>query len=176
MSSRRVIGAILSMVVIGGGALVARAEEHTMRAVAPWEGRARIFITGAQQAFVLGTFAGRLAVDPESSALHGAELMCPGAFEADYAANTNRGGGHCIITTGSKERLFARWTCVGEPDKGCAGRFVFTGGTGAYQDVTGDGDLMLRLTLEEMTHLGQLESEYDVKGVATWPALRFRTP
>ena len=104
------------------------------------------------------------------------QLVCPGAFEADYATNTNRGEGRCIITTRSGERLFARWACVGEPDKGCAGRFAFTGGTGTYQGVTGDGELALRLTIEKMTRLEQLESDYDVKGLASWPALRYRTP
>jgi hypothetical protein len=42
--------------------------------------------------------------------------------------------------------------------------------------VTGEGALALRLTLTEMTHLEQLESDYDVKGLASWPALRYRTP
>jgi hypothetical protein len=177
MSRRRARIAVVSAMVIMGSALpVARAEEHAVRVDAPWEGRARIYIMGQQQAFVLGVFAGRLAVDPKSSSLNGAQLVCPGAFDADYAAKANRGEGRCVITTGSGERLFARWTCTGEPDKGCAGRFVFTGGTGAYQGVTGEGALALRLTLTEMTHLEQVESDYDVKGLASWPALRYRTP
>ena len=35
---------------------------------------------------------------------------------------------------------------------------------------------MLRLTLSDLTRLNQLESDYDVKGLAIWPALRYRTP
>jgi hypothetical protein len=131
---------------------------------------------GPQQALVLGVFAGRLSADKEASALHGAQLLCPGAIDADYAANTLRGDGRCIITTGSQDRLFARWTCAGVPDQGCAGRFVLTGGTGAYQGVTGDGELALRMTISRMTNLDQLESDYEVKGVATWPTLEYRTP
>jgi hypothetical protein len=177
MSRRRTRVAILSaMMIIGGAVPGARGAEHAVRGDAPWEGRARIYITGPQQAFVLGAFTGRLAVNPESSVLHGAQLVCPGAFDADYAANTTRGEGHCIITTGSGDRIFASWSCAGQPDKGCSGRFVLTGGTGAYQGVTGDGDLALRMTLSEMTRLEQLESDYDVKGLATWPELRYRTP
>jgi hypothetical protein len=176
MGRRRAAETILWMVVIVGVALVTHAEEHTIQVTAPWEGRARIFVTGDHQAFAFGVFAGRLTVDKESNALHDAQLVCPGAFDADYATNVQRGEGRCVIKTGSGDRLFARWTCAGEPDKGCTGRFVFTGGTGAYQRVSGDGDLTLRLTLTEMTHLDQLESEYDVKGLATWPALRYSTP
>jgi hypothetical protein len=177
MSRRQAWIAVVSAMLLMGSALpAARAEEHTVRVDAPWEGRARIYVMGQQQAFVLGAFSGRLTVDPESSPLNGAQLVCPGAFDADYAAKTNQGEGRCVITTGSGERLFARWTCAGEPDKGCAGRFVFTGGTGAYQGVTGDGELALRLTIEKMTRLELLESDYDVKGLASWPALRYRTP
>ena len=177
MSRRRTRVAILSvMVTIGGAVPGALGAEHAVRGDAPWEGRARIYITGPQQAFVLGAFSGRLAVNPESSVLQGAQLLCPGAFSADYATNTTRGEGHCIITTGNEDRLFARWTCTGEPDKGCSGRFVLTGGTGPYQGATGEGELSLRLTLADLTRLNQLESDYDVKGRATWPELRYRTP
>jgi hypothetical protein len=177
MSRRRTRVAVLSvMVVIGGVLATARAEEHAVRIQAPWEGRLRIYVTGQQQGFALGVFSGRLAVDPESSVLRGARLVCPGTVEMDYAANTYRGEGRCIITTASKDRLFARWACAGVPDKECTGRFVLTGGTGAYQGITGEGDLSLQMTLSDLTRLDQLESDYDVKGLATWPALRYRTP
>ena len=177
MSRRRTRVAVLSVMVVMSGVLATvRAEEHTLQATAPWEGRARIFVTGEHQAFMLGVFAGRLAVDKESNVLHGSQLVCPGTFDADYATNAQRGEGRCVIVTGRGDRLFARWTCAGEPDKGCTGRFVFTGGTGVYQGITGDGDLTLRMTLTEMTHLDQLESGYDLKGFATWSALRYRTP
>ena len=177
MSWRRIPIAILSALAILGSALPAtRAEEHSIRAEAPWEGRMRVYVMGQRQAFILGVFTGSLAVNPESSAFHGAQLLCPGVIDGDYAANVIRGNGQCVVTAGSGDRLFARWTCTGEPEKGCAGRFVLTGGTGAYQGVTGEGDLMLRLTLSDLTRLNQLESDYDVKGLATWPALRYRTP
>src|SRR5262249_14084445 len=168
MRSRQGVGIIVAMGVIAIGALVARAEEHTIQMTAPWEGRARIFVTGEHQAFALGVFAGRLTVEKPPQALHDARLVCPGGFDLDYATKVQRGEGGCIITTGTGERLFARWSCVGEPDKGCAGRFVLTGGTGAYQGVTGDGDLTLLMTLAELTHLDQLDSGYDLRGVATW--------
>jgi hypothetical protein len=177
MSNHRTRVAVLSALLIMSAALaVARAEEHTVRAVSPWEGRMRLYVMGQQQALAMGVFTGRLAADPESSPLHGAQLLCPGAVDLDYAANTLRGNGHCAITTASKDRLFARWMCSGVPDQGCAGRFVFTGGTGPYEGVTGSGDLSLRLTLTDLAHLNQLESDYDVKGLATWATLQYRVP
>ena len=174
MTGRRALGAALSVVVIAVGALSARAEERTIQAVATWEARARVYVTGPEQAFLLGAFSGRLTVEKEPSALNGAELVCPTAFEADRA--TQRGEGRCIITAPSGDRLFARWTCAGEPDKGCSGRFVLTGGTGAYQGVTGEGDFALRITLSGLVRFERLEADYDLRGVASWPALRYRTP
>jgi hypothetical protein len=177
MSSRQVMGTILSVVAIAaGGAPVVPAEERTVQAVTPWEARARIFVTGPQQAFLVAVFAGRFAVENGPSPLDGAQLACPAAVEADYAAKAQRGEGRCVITTGSGDRLFARWICAGEPDKGCTGRFVLTGGTGAYQGVTGDGDFVLRLILSDLIHFERLEAEYDLAGLAAWPGLRYRTP
>jgi hypothetical protein len=135
-----------------------------------------VFVTGPQQAFLLGVLGGRLAVEREPSALDGAQLVCPGAFDADYEAKTVRGEGRCIITTRSGHRLFARWACAGEPDRGCAGRFVLTGGTGAFQGVAGESEFALRLVLSEIIGFDQREAEYDLAGVAAWPQLRYRTP
>jgi len=177
MTRRRTRLVVLSILVVMIGATsMARAAEQAVRGEAPWDGRARIYITGPQQAFLLGAFIGRLAIDPNSSILHDARLMCPGTFDLDYATSSIRGEGRCIITTSTGDVIFARWSCVGQPEKGCSGRFVITGGTGAYQGVTGDGDLTLRLTFSELTGLRQIESDYDVKGLVTWPALRYRTP
>jgi hypothetical protein len=167
---------VLSIAMIAGSALLAQAEERTIRAVAPWEGRVRVYVTGPRQGLALGSFAGRLTAEKEPSALDGAQLVCPGAIDADYATNTQRGEGRCVITAVSGDRVFARWTCSGEPDKGCAGRFVLTGGTGAYQGVTGDGDFALQLVLSDLVHFERLEADYDLAGVASWPALKYRTP
>jgi hypothetical protein len=176
MGSRQLLGAVLSWVLVAGVVPAVRAEERTIQAVAPWAGRVRVYVTGPQQGFMLGTFAGRLTVEKEASPLDGAQFVCPGAVDADYAANIQRGEGRCVITAASGDRLFARWTCAGQPDKGCSGRFVLTGGTGAYQGVTGDGELVLRLVLSDLVRLERLEADYDLSGRASWPALRYRTP
>jgi hypothetical protein len=177
MDSRRAMGTILSMVMIAtGGVPVASAEEHTIQATAPWQARARVFVTGPEQVFLLGAFVGRLAVEKEPLTLDGAQIVCPAAFDADFAANRQRGEGRCVITTGNGDRVFARWTCTGAPDKGCAGPFVLTGGTGAFQGVTGEGNLVLRLVLSEVVQIGRQESEHDLAGAARWPGLKYRTP
>jgi hypothetical protein len=54
--------------------------------------------------------------------------------------------------------------------------FILTGGTGAYQGVTGDGDFSLRITLSDLAGFERLEAEYDLAGLATWSSLRYRTP
>jgi hypothetical protein len=166
----------LAILVIAGSAFSAWAEERTIQATAPWQGRARVYVVGPQQGFLLGTFAGRLAVEKEPSPLDGAQFVCPGAIDADYAANTLRGEGRCVITAPSGDRLFARWSCAGAPDKGCTGRFVLTGGTVAYQGVTGDGDFALQLVLTDLVRFERLEADYDLAGRASWPGLRYRTP
>jgi hypothetical protein len=166
----------LMIAVLAGSALAAQAEERTIQANSRWEGRARVYVTGPRHVFLLGSFAGRLMVEKEPSALDGAQLVCPAAIDADYGTNTQHGEGRCVMTAASGDRLFARWMCTGEPDKGCAGRFVLTGGTGTYQGVTGDGDFVLRLLLSDLVRFERLEADYDVAGVSVWSGLRYRTP
>jgi hypothetical protein len=158
------------------GAAAAGAEEGTIRATAPWKAQARVFITGAQQATMLGVLTGRLVVEQEPRALDGAQLLCPATFEADFAAQSHRGEGRCILTLAGGERIFGRWTCTGQTDHGCAGRVALTEGTGAYQGVTGEGDFTLGMKLSELVRSDQLVSDYELTGVMTWPGLRYRKP
>ena len=154
---------------------MARAEEHTIPATAPWVARARVFVIGRQQGFLLGALVGRLVVEQTPSLLDGAELSCPAAVDADYSLMTQRGEGRCVVATGTGDRLFARWSCAGEPDKGCAGRFVLLE-DGTVSGRTGDGDFTLRIQITDLTRFERQEAEYELTGLATWPELRYRTP
>jgi hypothetical protein len=177
MGSRKAIASVLTVAAIAaGGTPAAPGEQHAVPASASWQARVRIFVTGPQQAFLLGAFGGRLAVEKEPRTLDGAQLVCPTAVDADYAAGTQRAEGRCVITTGGGDRLFARWMCVGEPEKGCAGRFVLTGGTGAFQGVTGESAFVLRLLLSEIIQFDRQEAEYGLTGLASWPGLTYRSP
>ena len=177
MNGRQGIASVVATaLIVAGGAFVAHSEEHAVRAAAPWQARARIFVTGPRQVFLLGALSGRLAVESGPQTLDGAQLVCPAAVDADYAVKTQRGEGRCVITTGGGDRVFARWTCAGEPDQGCAGRFVLTGGTGALQGVTGEGDVVLRLILSDLVRFERQEAEYDLAGLFVWPELKYRTP
>jgi hypothetical protein len=158
------------------GPSVARAEEGTVQALSSWQARMRVYVTGPQQAFMTGAFGGRLFVEKESGALDAAQLWCPGAVEADYEKKAQRGEGRCIITARTGDRVFARWTCSGPPDTGCAGKFTLTGGTGKFQGITGEGDFALRLVVSEALRMDRQELEYDLTGLAVWPALRYRIP
>ena len=177
IDGRQAIASVVAAaLIVAGGAFVAHPEEHAVRAAAPWQARARIFVTGPQHVFLLGALRGRLGVERGPPTLDGADLLCPASFDADYAARTQHGEGRCVITTGGGDRVFARWTCAGEPDQGCAGRFLLTGGTGAFQGVTGEGDVVLRLILSELVQFERQEAEYDLTGLFTWPELKYRTP
>jgi hypothetical protein len=75
-------------VLAAGRVHPARAEEHTIQAAAPRAARARVFVTGPRQAFLLGVLAGRLAVEGQPTPLDRAEFVCPAVVDGDYAANT----------------------------------------------------------------------------------------
>jgi len=176
MDSRRGAAAALTALLLTGGVSMARAEDRAVRAGTSWHARVRIFVTGSQQMFLLGVFGGRFAVESGPRTLDGAALVCPAAFDADYTAKSQHGEGRCVLTTGAGDRVFARWTCGGEPDQGCTGRFTLTGGTGAFQGVTGEGDVVIKMVVSSLLQFEQQEAEYELSGLASWPALTYRTP
>src|SRR5262249_62040892 len=105
LGGRRGIAFILCIAAMAaGGTPSAHAEQHTVPANLSWQARVRVFVTGPQQAFLLGTFSGRLVVQGEPRTLDGAQISCPGVMDSDYAAGAQRGEGRGIITTRSGAR------------------------------------------------------------------------
>ena len=126
---RRVLGAILStgLIAAASGAQVAHAEEHTIRATAPWVSRARVFVTGRQQGFLLGVLAGRLLVEQKpspSTARSSCARRRSTRTTADDAAR-----GRALRHHDRKRRSTLRPVeLCGRTGQGCAGRFVLLGG------------------------------------------------
>ena len=147
-----------------------------MTAAAAWQGRGRAFDLGGGEALFLGAFGGTLFVETAQGDLHAARLLCPGTLEAKAGSDTHTSQGRCIITARTGDREFAQWSCTGSVGAGCKGTFRLTGGTGRFQGITGEGDLVLRLALSEFVALSKQESEHEMVGLAAWPALKYRIP
>lgn len=152
------------------------AEEHKIDAFAPWEGRGQFFQIGTEKAMFVGAFMGTVYVDDGESLIAGGNLICPGSIELNLVDGTQQGAGHCVISSGPGERIYAEWTCSGAFGEGCNGMFTLTEGTGQWQGVSGGGPFSARSELRAfVTMPGNVVNQF-VKGLMVWRDFRYSLP
>jgi hypothetical protein len=165
---------VLSMVIGFQG--TASAEEGTVKAAATWKARSFVFPVGQDQAYLVGVYSGTLYVDDGKGALHAASIVCPATAEGDLKSMTKTGQGRCILTDEDGNRIYARFTCTGDLE-GCRGPFKIDGGTGRFEGITGEGEMVSRILVRQMTTVMGFETvEQEGEGIAVWPSLTYRIP
>jgi hypothetical protein len=163
--------------LVGGPAAALAAEEETVRAVAAWTGQGWFFPVGAEEALFMGMLRGTFFVENSRGALDTARMTCPVTLQMHRVTGTQAGEGRCVLTNRDQHQVFARWTCAGTYSVGCQGRFTLTGGTGAFQGITGEGELVMRGVIHELTLQPGGDSARETgAGIAVLPALRYRIP
>jgi hypothetical protein len=167
---------LLMMLTVLLGHQVA-AEERTISAYAPWEGRGQLYPTGLERATFVGAFSGVIFVEDQGELNLGGNMMCPGMMEIDLASERQTGSGHCVISNAEGERVYADWTCSGAHLMGCEGKFTLTGGTGAYAGIAGEGDMLVRSGLQEVAIAGPGNIvQRSASGLVIWRNLHFSIP
>jgi hypothetical protein len=165
---------VLSMVIGFQG--TASAEEGTVKAAATWKARSFVFPVGQDQAYLVGVYSGTLYVDDGKGALHAASIVCPATAEGDLKSMTKTGQGRCILTDDDGNRIYARFSCSGDLE-GCRGPFKIDGGTGRFTGITGEGEMISRILVRQMTTVMGFETvEQEGEGIAVWPSLTYRIP
>lgn len=155
---------------------VAGAEEGTVKAAATWKARSFVFPVGQDQAYLVGVYSGTFFVDDGKGALHAASIVCPATAEGDLKSVTKTGQGRCILTDEEGNRVYARFTCKGDLE-GCRGPFTVVGGTGKFDGITGEGEMISRILVRQITTVtGFQNAEQEGEGIATWPSLTYRIP
>ena len=167
--------AVLVVAVLGGGASVF-AEEGTVRAVAPWKGQGFAFPVGPDEVYMVAVYSGTMFVDDGKGSLHAASIVCPGTVQGDFKTMTKTGQGRCIITNEDGDRVYARFSCVGDME-GCRGTFKLDGGTGKYAGITGEGEMVSQLQGRAVTVVAGYDAAQQVsEGIVVWPKLKYSIP
>jgi lipid-binding SYLF domain-containing protein len=150
------------------------AVENTVKATAAWEGQGFAFPVGNDQAYMVGVYAGVMFVDDGKGPLNAAAIVCPGTTEGILTKGTKTGEGRCIITDQDGDRVFARFTCVGDFE-GCRGPFTIVDGTGKFAGITGEGEMISRIQARQLTTYPTVVETVQQQGygVAVWPALHY---
>lgn len=170
------IAVLAALALLVGSGSVAGAEEGTVKATATWRARSFVFPVGQDQAYLVGVYSGTFFVDDGKGALHAASIVCPATAEGDLKTMTKTGQGRCILTDEDGNRIYARFSCTGDLE-GCRGPFKIEGGTGRFEGITGEGEMISRILVRQMTTVTGFETaEQEGEGVAVWPSLTYRIP
>ena len=173
---KRIMTLLTVLTIVSGFGAIADAEEGTVKAVAPWKGRAFAFPVGKDQAYLVGVYSGTLYVEDGKGVLHAASIVCPATAEGDLKAGTKTGQGRCILTAEDGDRVYARFTCKGDLE-GCRGPFTIEGGTGRFDGITGEGEMISHILVRQLTMVtGFNTAEQNGEGVAIWPSLSYKIP
>ena len=150
---------------------------ETINAYSTWAGRGQIFQTGTASASFVGAFSGVLFVEKQKELVHGGNMICPGMMEIDLKDGKQTGRGRCTITNAGGERIFAEWTCSGTFAAGCDGDLKFTGGTGAFEKISGGGPFTARSTVHE-TYANETGNVIGnaAGGIIIWKNIRYVLP
>jgi hypothetical protein len=166
----------LAAMVMLGASLSASAEEGGVKAIAPWKGQGYAFPIGNDRVYMVAVFSGTIFVDDGKGPLHAGSIVCPATMEGDLNTMTKTGQGHCILTNEDGDRVFAHFTCTGDPE-GCRGPFTLDGGTGRFEGITGEGEMVSQIQTRTITTVVGYESARQVtEGIAVWPKLSYRIP
>lgn len=163
---------LLATTVVGVGA-----EDRTMEATAGWIAEGQLYRVKENHALFVGTFEGLLFAKNKQGQLDGIKMVCPGLIEMDLANGKESGAGRCIFTSRNADRIYAKWNCAGELLQGCRGDFELLGGTGRFENITGNSAFEIRSDVAEYVPK-MTESSLDVtaRGVTVWPALTYKIP
>ena len=168
----------LVFVALAGPGLAADA---TIRANAAIQGEGRFYRATGDMIVFVGYYQGAINVTNQQGDLtvNAASLTCPGILEVNTATKTTEGAGRCLFLTQDGTHVYGSWTCAGKPGAGCGGTFKVLGGTGRFNNASGQGEFMMTTTLTEMQVTipqdGQAGVTGNFSGKVEWPELKLTT-
>jgi hypothetical protein len=171
------ICALIFVALAGRG----HAAEATIQANAAIQGEGRFYKATEDMILFSGFFQGAINVTNQRGDLmvNAASLTCPGTLDVNMTTKTTEGEGRCLFLTQDGTHVYARWTCTGKPGEGCGGTFKILGGTGRFNNASGQGDFMMTSTLTEVVVTIPQEGQAGVTGNFTgkvvWPELKLTT-
>src|SRR5262245_32498851 len=168
------ICALVFVVLVGPG----HAADATIQANAAIQGEGRFYRATENMILFSGFFQGAINVTNQQGDLmvNAASLTCPGTLEMNTTTKTQQGEGRCLFLTQDGTHVYARWTCTGKPGEGCGGPFTVLGGTGRFNNASGQGDFMITSTaMEAVLTIPQGGVTGNFTGKVVWPSLKITT-
>ena len=171
------IAVILSLSIWGLLEPTAQAQESgSLKGVAVFEGEGMLFQLEDPQVYFVGGYVGVMVVGNDKEALNAATMICPATIETNLETLVQSGHGRCILTDKDDNKVFAKWTCYGNPAH-CKGAFTFTGGTGKFKGISGINEFYVKtdvLAFQKTGDPGMVKRA--AAGEAVWPEITYQLP
>lgn len=158
------------------GATAQAQESGPLKGAATFEGEGMLFLLEDQQVYFVGGYVGVMVVGNDKEALNAATMICPATIETNLATGVQSGHGRCILTDKDKNKVFAKWTCYGNPNH-CKGAFTFTGGTGKFTGISGINEFFVKMDVAAFEQTGEPGMvKRAAAGEAVWPEITYQLP
>ena len=169
------IYALAFLLFLVGGC--ATAKESTAKILAPWKGEGEVFKVGNKLFQFVGKFEGIMYIEKEGGEgdFDTAIFVCPAVQEiqADTMKTEATGRCHIIAAPGN---VFAKFTCKGKVGS-CKGKFTITGGTDAYEGITGESDMISRAAFGGLSlDTASGSAMRTATGLVVWPNMKVNIP
>ena len=176
MSVKQFLSLPLVALLLLLAAPVGAAEQGTVQAAIPWEGEGRVFQIDSRRVQFLGALTGIMYVENSKGEMHEGFVQCPIIQMLDLETGTSEAFGHCEITAGPDDVVYAQLSCKGMVGD-CAGKFILIDGEGRFAGISGEGKLRVRSPLHAVAKdLGSGAVVRVASGLAIIKDLKFSTP
>ena len=152
------------------------AEQGTVQAVVPWEGKGRVFQIDTRRLQFLGAIEGVMYLENSNGDMNEAFIQCPIMQMLDLESAVSEAIGHCKITVSAEDVVYAQMSCKGEVGK-CEGKFILIDGEGRFIGISGQGKLSVRSPIRAL--VADLDSGALLRvasGLITIKDLKYSTP
>jgi hypothetical protein len=167
-----VLASLMALSLIASSATAE--DEPPIKAFSAWTARGQIYDTGEKRKTFVGSFEGIVYVDQDQGPIDAGYMICPTVLDVNTEDGKEQGNGRCTFTAKDGARLYADFSCKGVRMIGCAGDFIFTGGTERFKDVTGGGPFTIRSSVDAIAAGGGTAVEGVAAGIIVWPALTYK--
>lgn len=140
---------LLLAAIVCGGSLIGPGAVHSeesapVTAYLAWTGSGRTYDIGPEQAVFVGALVGPIYVETEQGLVPSGSATCPVMVDIDMATAMQAAKGRCLIENTDGDRIYADVDCSGVFRVGCSGTMTLTGGTGAFEGISGSGEVTVR--------------------------------
>ncbi len=155
---------------------VLAAEQDTVQAIIPWEAEGQVFQIDTKTMLFLGALEGVMYIESSRGEMHEAFVMCPVMQQLNLESGQTEAMGHCEITAGAEDVVFAELSCDGQVGS-CEGDFTLTDGEGEFAGISGAGKLRIRSPIRALiADMGAGAVVRVGAGLATIKDLKYRIP